>query len=87
MEVARKHDLFVVEDAAEAHGALYRGRKVGSLAMLLRSASMAIRSHHRRGRHGRYLRQAPFRQTQIVARQGMEPGRRYWFPSSVTTTV
>jgi len=31
MEVARKHDLFVVEDAAEAHGALYRGRKVGSL--------------------------------------------------------
>jgi perosamine synthetase len=32
LAVARKHGLFVVEDAAEAHGALYRGRKTGSLA-------------------------------------------------------
>ncbi|MDD1667971.1 MAG: DegT/DnrJ/EryC1/StrS family aminotransferase [Methanomicrobiales archaeon] len=29
--VARDHDLWVVEDAAEAHGALYRGRKAGGL--------------------------------------------------------
>jgi len=28
---ARKHNLFVVEDCAEAHGATYRGRKVGGL--------------------------------------------------------
>lgn len=31
MDVARRHGLFVVEDCAEAHGALYKGRKVGSL--------------------------------------------------------
>ena len=31
MEIARKHNLFVVEDAAEAHGAEYKGRKVGSI--------------------------------------------------------
>lgn len=31
MEIARKHDLFVVEDCAEAHGAEYRGRKTGSI--------------------------------------------------------
>ena len=31
LEVARRHDLFVLEDAAEAHGALYRGRPAGSL--------------------------------------------------------
>lgn len=31
MEIAKKHKLFVVEDAAEAHGAEYKGRKVGSL--------------------------------------------------------
>ena len=31
LEVARRHKLFVVEDCAEAHGALYKGRKVGSL--------------------------------------------------------
>lgn len=29
MEIARQHDLLVIEDAAEAHGAEYRGRKVG----------------------------------------------------------
>lgn len=32
MAVAKKHQLIVIEDAAQAHGALYKGRKVGSLA-------------------------------------------------------
>ena len=31
LEIARRHDLYVVEDAAEAHGAEYQGRPVGSL--------------------------------------------------------
>ena len=30
MEIANKHNLYVIEDAAEAHGALYKGRKIGS---------------------------------------------------------
>ena len=30
-EVAGKYDLKVIEDAAQAHGALYKGKKVGSL--------------------------------------------------------
>jgi len=30
LEVAKKYDLKVIEDAAQAHGALYKGRKVGS---------------------------------------------------------
>lgn len=30
MELAKKYHLFVVEDCAQAHGALYKGRKVGS---------------------------------------------------------
>lgn len=30
--VAHKYDLFVIEDAAEAHGALYKGRPAGGLA-------------------------------------------------------
>lgn len=29
--IAKKHGLFVVEDAAEAHGAVYKGKNVGSL--------------------------------------------------------
>ena len=32
MEIARKHNIKVLEDAAQAHGAIYKGRKVGSLA-------------------------------------------------------
>jgi perosamine synthetase len=31
IEIAREKDVYVVEDAAEAHGAEYRGRKVGGL--------------------------------------------------------
>ncbi|MGC1453463.1 MAG: aminotransferase class I/II-fold pyridoxal phosphate-dependent enzyme, partial [Candidatus Sulfotelmatobacter sp.] len=31
MEVARRHNLFVIEDAAQAHGAKYKGRPVGSI--------------------------------------------------------
>lgn len=31
LKIARKHDLIVIEDAAEAHGAEYKGRKAGSL--------------------------------------------------------
>ena len=30
MDVARRHGLYVIEDCAEAHGAVYKGRKVGS---------------------------------------------------------
>jgi len=31
MQLAREHDLWVIEDCAQAHGATYKGRPVGSL--------------------------------------------------------
>ena len=31
LEIARKHGLIVIEDAAQAHGAKYKGRSVGSI--------------------------------------------------------
>jgi dTDP-4-amino-4,6-dideoxygalactose transaminase len=31
LEIARRHGLFVLEDACQAHGALYQGRRAGSL--------------------------------------------------------
>ena len=31
VEIARRHGLIVIEDAAQAHGAEYKGRRVGSL--------------------------------------------------------
>lgn len=32
LKIAKKHKLYVIEDAAEAHGALYKDKKVGSLS-------------------------------------------------------
>ena len=32
IEIARKHNLYIIEDAAEAHGAEYKGKKVGSFS-------------------------------------------------------
>ena len=34
LEIARRHNLVVIEDAAQAHGALYKGRRAGSLGDL-----------------------------------------------------
>lgn len=34
MELARKHGIVVIEDCAQAHGAMYKGRRVGSLGHL-----------------------------------------------------
>jgi len=31
MEIAEDHNLYIIEDAAEVHGALYKGKKVGGL--------------------------------------------------------
>lgn len=31
MEIARKHNLYVIEDACQAHGATYKGKKSGTL--------------------------------------------------------
>ena len=31
MRIAKKHKLYVIEDAAEAHGSIYKGRKIGSI--------------------------------------------------------
>src|SRR5439155_24380825 len=34
LDIARKHGLVVIEDAAQAHGAEYKGRRVGSIGTL-----------------------------------------------------
>ena len=33
LEIANKHNLYVIEDCAQAHGALYKGQKVGSFGV------------------------------------------------------
>jgi perosamine synthetase len=81
METAREHGLFVVEDAAEAHGAEYKGRRVGSIGDIATfsfygnkiittgEGGMVVTDDDAVARHVRQLKG-----------QGQDPERRYWFP-------
>lgn len=78
---ARRHGLRVIEDAAEAHGAAYRGRRVGSLADVA-AFSFFGNKIITCGEGGMVLTD----DDEIAARvrqlkgQGQDPQRRYWFP-------
>jgi dTDP-4-amino-4,6-dideoxygalactose transaminase len=34
LEIARRHHVFVIEDCAQAHGAMYQGKRMGSFGDL-----------------------------------------------------
>jgi perosamine synthetase len=81
LELARRRGLFVIEDAAEAHGARYRDRVVGSLG------TTAIFSFYGNkiittGEGGMVVTNdsAKAEQIRILKGQGQDPERRYWFP-------
>lgn len=80
LEIAQKHNLFVIEDAAEAHGALYHGKKVGSIGDVA-AFSFYGNKIVTTGEGGMVTTNsdelaAKIRQTKG---QGMDPNRRYWF--------
>jgi perosamine synthetase len=81
LALARKHDLFVLEDAAEAHGALYRGAKAGSIG---EAATFSFFGNKivTTGEGGMVTtRDADLaRRMRLLRGQGMDPERRYWFP-------
>lgn len=81
IEIADRHGLWVIEDAAEAHGATYRDRIVGSLS------TSAIFSFYGNkiittGEGGMAVTNDPDRaaRMRIFKGQGQDPERRYWFP-------
>ena len=51
MELARKHDLYVIEDCAQAHGAKYKGRLVGTIGHIACFSTM-FGKHHCTGGQG-----------------------------------
>jgi len=79
--LAAVHGLWVIEDAAEAHAARYKGRPVGGLA---RAATFSFYGNKifSCGEGGAIT--VDDQQLEIRMRtlrgQGMDPGRRYWFP-------
>jgi len=81
LALAREHSLWVIEDAAEAHGAEYQGRRAGSLGHLscfsfygnkiitTGEGGMVLTNDDKLAARARFLRD-----------QAMPPERRYWHP-------
>jgi perosamine synthetase len=81
LTIARKHGLFVIEDAAEAHGAEYQGRRVGSLGDIA-TFSFYGNKILTTGEGGMVVTNddALAGGVRQLKGQGMDPNRRYWFP-------
>lgn len=81
LEIARRHNLFVIEDAAEAHGATYRGRTVGSMGDVA-TFSFFGNKIITTGEGGMLTTNRPDLNDRIrlLRGQGMDLKRRYWFP-------
>lgn len=80
-EVATRHDLWVVEDAAEAHGARYKGRAAGSLGTIA-TFSFYGNKILTSGEGGAVTVNDPAleRRVRLFRGQGVDPERRYFFP-------
>lgn len=80
-QIARRHNLFLLEDAAEAHGAMCDGRVVGSLgdaAAFSFYANKIITT----GEGGMVVTDDDLLadRARLLRGQGMDPNRRYWHP-------
>jgi len=81
LELARRHSLFVIEDAAEAHGAEYKGNKVGALADV-GAFSFYGNKAITTGEGGMLTTNddALAATLRLLRGQGMDPRKRYWHP-------
>ncbi|MEZ5399832.1 MAG: DegT/DnrJ/EryC1/StrS family aminotransferase [Bryobacteraceae bacterium] len=81
LAIARRHNLFVIEDAAEAHGASYKGRPAGSLGDVA-TFSFYGNKIITTGEGGMVTTadEALAARIRLLRGQGMDPQRRYWFP-------
>ena len=81
VKIARRHNLTVIEDAAESHGALYQGRRTGSLGDIA-TFSFYGNKIITTGEGGMVTcsNRALEEPLRMLRGQGMDLGRRYWFP-------
>lgn len=81
LDLAKKHNLFVLEDAAEAVAALYKGRPTGSLGDCA-TFSFFGNKIITTGEGGMVTTNddALAERLRLFRGQGMDPQRRYWFP-------
>jgi perosamine synthetase len=81
LELAEREGLFVLEDAAEAHGAAYKGHRVGGLGtcgMFSFYGNKIITT----GEGGMVVTNDAdlADRVRLLRGQGQDPERRYWFP-------
>lgn len=81
IRIAKKHNLYVVEDAAEALGSEYKGRKCGSIADIS-TFSFYGNKTITTGEGGMVVTNDDelAANIRLLKGQGMDPNRRYWFP-------
>jgi perosamine synthetase len=79
--LARRHGLFVLEDAAQAHGAEYRGRRTGSLGDIA-TFSFFGNKIITTGEGGMVVTNddAVAGRMRLLRTHGMDATRRYWHP-------
>ncbi|CAM2939127.1 DegT/DnrJ/EryC1/StrS family aminotransferase [Paenibacillus sediminis] len=80
LEIAKKHNLFVIEDAAEAHGAEYKNNVVGSIGDVA-TFSFFGNKIISTGEGGMITTNNDELATKmrLLRGQGMDPNKRYWF--------
>lgn len=83
MDIAKTHNIYVIEDAAEAHGAEYKGKKVGSFGdiscfsfygnkiITTGEGGMCLTNDERLAEKMKVLRD-----------HGMNPSKRYWYDAT-----
>lgn len=79
MDIAEDHDLYVIEDAAEAHGAEYKGIKVGSFGDIS-CFSFYGNKIITTGEGGMCLtnNEELVEKMETLRNHGMDPNKRYW---------
>jgi len=81
LDLAERYSLMIIEDAAEAHGAEYKGRRVGGIGHCA-SFSFFGNKIITTGEGGALTTNddALAERLRLLRSQGMDPHRRYWFP-------
>lgn len=81
MEIAKKYNLYVIEDAAEAHGAIYRGNYVGSMGDI-GCFSFFGNKIITTGEGGMLTtnQENLARQAKMLRDHGVSPDKKYWYP-------
>ena len=79
LNIAKKYNLFIIEDCAESHGAEYKGRKVGSFGHIS-CFSFFANKIITTGEGGMCLtnNKRLAKKINILLNHGMSPKKRYW---------